>query len=80
MFSFKLEEWDLGFEALPWSGGQGGDYRGFPNLGVPCLGGPIIRIIVYWGRLILGDYRLPYSRSCFHWCEGRPGEGLLPAA
>ena len=37
-------------------------YRGFPKLGVPFLGVPIIRTIVfwglYWGTLILGNYHI----------------------
>ena len=37
-------------------------YGGFPKLGVPFLGAPIIRTIVfwglYWGPLILGMYHI----------------------
>ena len=37
-------------------------YGGFPKLGVPFLGAPIIRIIVfwfpYWGPSILGNYHI----------------------
>ena len=38
-------------------------YGGFPKLGVPFLGVPIIRNIVYWGLylgpLTLGNYHIP---------------------
>ena len=40
-----------------------GSYGGFPKLGVPFLGVPIIRTIVFWGLLILGSPhfgKLPY--------------------
>ena len=37
-------------------------HGGFPKLGVPSLGVPIIKIIVYWGLywgpLILGNYHI----------------------
>ena len=40
-------------------------YGGFPKLGVPFLGVPIIRTIVfwglYWGPTILGNYHMIYS-------------------
>ena len=39
-----------------------GHIKGFPKLGVPFLGVPIIRTIVfwglYWGPLILGNYHI----------------------
>ena len=38
---------------------------GFPKLGVPFLGVPIIRTIIfwglYWGPLVLGNYQLRWS-------------------
>ena len=37
-------------------------FGGFPKLGVPLLGVPIVRTIIfwglYWGPLILGNYHL----------------------
>ena len=44
------------------SGGFYGIYGGFPKLGVPFWGVPIIRTIVfwgqYWGPLIWGNYHM----------------------
>ena len=40
-------------------------YRGFPKLGAPFWGIPIIRTIIYWGLYwgppILGNYHMPLS-------------------
>ena len=48
--------------------------RGFPKLGVPFSGVPIIRTILfwglYWGPLILGNYHLSF------WALGFRVEGL----
>ena len=42
-----------------------GRHGDFPKLGVPCLGVPLIRTIVYWGLywgpLILGSYHMGRS-------------------
>ena len=60
------------------------DYRekGFPKVGVPFLGVPVIRILVYWGLcwgpLMLGNYHikkaLGYHRnnSLFTWFVALP--------
>ena len=58
MLAAKL---DLGFG---WGHSESvkGTVGGFPELGVPFLGTPITRTIVFWGLhggpLILGDYLL----------------------
>ena len=61
---------DVKVPAKPWCVIM--PYGGFPKLGVPFLGIPIIRTIVfwglYWGPLILGNYHISqgimYIGSC----------------
>ena len=57
-----------GYGRLYW-----GVYGSFPKLGVPFVGVPIIRIIVfwvlYWDPLILGNYHVGvciYMYICIH--------------
>ena len=52
---------------LRYSGTSGGLYGGFPKLGVPFWGVPIVRTIVfwglYWGPPILGNCHVHHFRG-----------------